>query len=103
MANKFYTFHQNNSGGSFTEPAIKLIVEASNADEAANIAIDNGVYFNGVDFGSDCPCCGDRWTDYPDESDEPEIYGLTPEEYVRSSLDKWYSSQEIPVFKIIYK
>lgn len=103
MTTKFYTFSQNNSGGSFSKPAIFLIVEASNSDEAANIAMNHGVYFNGVDGEMDCECCGDRWYDSPDVSDTPSIYGKTPEEYMKNSITSYFASDEVPLYKIIYK
>lgn len=56
----FYTYHQNNSGGFFKGPSI-VIVEADSHEEADEIAQENGVYFDGVDKGIDCECCGDRW------------------------------------------
>jgi hypothetical protein len=76
---KFYTFNQNNSGGFFEGPEY-LIVEANSATEANSIAQEYcDVYFNGVNDGIDCDCCGDRW--YPvyesDGSDVPSIYGNT--------------------------
>lgn len=73
----FYTFSQNNSGGSFKEPAEWVIVEADNAEQANSIAQQNGIYFDGVQKGTDCKCCGDRW--YPvcesEKTKIPQIYG----------------------------
>lgn len=65
MALKYYIFTQNNSGGSFDEIEGKrdLLIQAKNSEEANNIAQSLGVYFNGVEDGGDCDCCGDRW--YP--------------------------------------
>ena len=76
---KFYDYRQNNSGGAFCEPAMYVIVEAPNPEIANGVAESKGLYWNGVDEGCDCPCCGDRW--YPagcfgDEGpDEPTVYG----------------------------
>ena len=61
---KFYQFDQNNSGGSFVvddDLCHRLFIEADSADEATAIAESMGVYFDGVDDGMDCECCGDRW------------------------------------------
>jgi hypothetical protein len=61
---KFYSFRQNNSGGFFKElenGMFHLIVEANSAQEANEIAQEQGVYFNGCEDGLDCECCGDRW------------------------------------------
>jgi hypothetical protein len=89
---KFFTFYQNNSGGSFTTSDIDgicevVIIEASNADHANERAEKIGLYFNGVAYGMDCGCCGDRW--YPASEDEgkiaPLIYG-TPIEQAEESM-----------------
>ncbi len=58
----FYEYDQNNSGGNFGPPAIKVFIEANSVVEAYEIAQDKyGIYFDGVDNGMDCDCCGDRW------------------------------------------
>ena len=76
---KFYTFRQNNSGGSFDEDdnvSLYVIVEAMNADQASARAKDAGVYFNGCNDGMDCHCCGDRWyRGYSEGTASPEVYG----------------------------
>lgn len=64
---KLFCYRQNNSGGSFYEPAHKVYVEADSLDEAAEIADGVGIYFNGCDSGQDCNCCGDRWYYRADE------------------------------------
>jgi hypothetical protein len=80
----FYTFSQNNSGGHFIGP-LYVIVEAGSADEANWRATHYGpVYFNGVEAGADCECCGDRWSEQwsRDHSDDvPLIYGKPVAEY----------------------
>lgn len=61
---KLYHFRQNNSGGSFDCDLIlcqSVIIEAESAEEANAKAIQLGIYFDGVDEGGDCECCGDRW------------------------------------------
>lgn len=85
---KFYTFNQNNSGGSFDFDEEKgithfVIIEAESADAANEIAESKGVYFNGCDDGLDCDCCGDRWWPVSDRDGEtrPEIYGQHPYTY----------------------
>ena len=88
----FYCFIQNNSGGHFDrryEIGIGpyVIVEADDATEANIRAECIGLYFNGVELGSDCECCGDRW--YPiwnseAGEDSPMIYGKPIEEYKKS-------------------
>lgn len=76
----FYTYHQNNSGGSFAYDESRgianyVIVEAANSDEADARALNVGLYFDGCDQGLDCDCCGDRWySAYGDGSFFPEVY-----------------------------
>jgi len=72
----WYHFRQNNSGGSFIGPE-SIHIEAKTSLEANNIAVTVGVYFNGVEDGIDCDCCGDRWrsVDEWDGNDVPSLYG----------------------------
>ena len=78
---KWFTFHQNNSGGLFTiddTVDVSVIIQANCADEANELAQRVGIYFDGVADGCDCECCGDRWYKVFDDdqgTDEPEIYG----------------------------
>lgn len=79
---KFYTFRQNNSGGSFDhEPedgiGIVAFVEACDIVHAIARAERIGLYFDGVQDGRDCGCCGDRWnTPWSDDgTPAPELYG----------------------------
>lgn len=57
-----FEYSQNNSGGKWATgmPQV-LVVEAATVEEADAIAISKGVYFDGVEKGLDCGCCGDRW------------------------------------------
>ena len=58
---KTFTYHQNNSGGFFVGPK-SVTIEAESAEDADRIAEEEGlVYFDGVENGQDCECCGDRW------------------------------------------
>lgn len=60
----WYTFRQNNSFGNFdiTEDlTLTVFVEADDAIEANCTFEYIGGYFNGIEDGIDCPCCGDRW------------------------------------------
>jgi hypothetical protein len=91
----FYTFNQNNSGGSFKKDKYGLthivIIEANSAEEANSKAESLGIYFNGCDDERDCPCCGDRW--YPvndsDGTKMPEIYKQSPQEYTQKAMCLW--------------
>ncbi len=68
MKTKFYEFSQNNSGGGFdTDDKLchRLFIEADSNKEAISKAENLGCYWNGVDEGMDCECCGDRW--YPSD------------------------------------
>jgi len=71
---KKYTYTQNNSGGYFDEvewsghddrggvDGFNVWVLALTAVEANALAeAYAGVYFDGVQRGLDCNCCGDRW------------------------------------------
>jgi hypothetical protein len=67
---KYYEFSQNNSGGSFycnDKLCHRLIIEANNEEQAISIAESLGCYWNGVEEGQDCSCCGDRWYPYTNE------------------------------------
>lgn len=87
----FYEFNQNNSGGSFiTDDKLchRLFIEADSAEEATAKATNLGCYWDGVEAGIDCPCCGDRWSIPWNEDGEsfPKDYGVT--EF--NSVNKWY-------------
>lgn len=63
---KFFEFKQNNSGGTFDIDDNAGIgpcvwIEAIDVDDAARRAETIGIYFDGVEDGRDCDCCGDRW------------------------------------------
>lgn len=67
VATKFFEFAQNNSGGSFDIDDARGLgprvwVEACDASHANSRALGLGIYFDGVRNGSDCDCCGDRWS-----------------------------------------
>lgn len=81
----FWTYNQNNSGGSFDynlKAGIShlVIIEADSAEEADDRARDIGLYFwdyatTTMDEYGDCPCCGDRWnTAYGTGDPEPMYY-----------------------------
>lgn len=85
---RWYSFRQNNSGGSFyydDNLGIEVFIEATSTREANSRAEDLGIYFNGCSeyidddgewSGRDCPCCGDRWYEaYGDgEVEFPKIH-----------------------------
>jgi len=60
----FYMWDQNNSGGSFVvneNLSHRVVIEAKNKEEAESKASYFGIYYDGVEEGIDCKCCGDRW------------------------------------------
>ena len=79
----FFTFDQNNSGGSYVGDFQFIIIDAPHAEWANDMAADHGIYFNGCSLGWDCDCCGDRWSrvDDDDATDSPEIWGTPAAEY----------------------
>lgn len=84
----FYAFGQNNSGGYFeTSASLAHIVyiEAENWEHANKRAEDIGIYFNGVDSGQDCRCCGDRWEEMW-ELDTPIHLEKTIEEHAQERV-----------------
>ena len=96
----YFTFRQNNPGGKFelTDTIGHfVIVEAASAAEADERARRIGLYFDGVDEGRDCPCCGDRWYrmgDKPDDQfDVPTCYGVPLAEALRPGT--WDDTGEV--------
>lgn len=90
---KWYTYSQNNSGGSFVIDeyagiAHFVIVQATDAESANDAARRIGLYFNGCDSGRDCSCCGDRWSpaggwwnDDDEGTEFPMIFGAPAHEF----------------------
>lgn len=86
---EFYTFNQNNSGGSFDFDETAgithyVIVEAESVDDALDRASAIGLYFDGCSTGRDCSCCGDRWNApwEDDGTEKPSIYSTPVEDEV---------------------
>lgn len=98
----FYTFNQNNSGGSFDyNPSAGIshyvIVEADNLSEAVERAKGIGLYFNGVEDFYDCECCGDRWYEpwSDDGTETPTVYGESVDTFTGGSFGmKWIKGPE---------
>ena len=87
----FYTYNQNNSGGSFVfeKSGIShfVIVEADSAEDADSKAQAIGLYFDGE---GDCDCCGARWSQAYNGTNEPEVYGASAFDYEVSKFGiKW--------------
>jgi hypothetical protein len=85
----FFEFRQNNSGGEFDVDenlCLSIYIEAEKAEEAKEKALDLGVYFDGVENGVDCECCGDRWYESDTKLDESNIMFLS--RYDENKLDE---------------
>ena len=90
---QFYEIAQNNTGGSFiTNDTLchRLFIEASSEAEALDKAENLGCYWNGVEDGMDCPCCGNRW--YP--SSECISLNTMNKRWGGYEISKWGSGQE---------
>ncbi len=102
----FYKFDQNNGGGYFvTDENLchRLFIEADNEHEAIEKAEELGCYWDGVNRGLDCPCCGDRW-DFPDKLDSKHYAWekhSNIEEFAQSLADRY--SWTSPDIRIFYK
>lgn len=91
----FYLFVQNNSGGIYNVDAeegigINVAFEANSEEEAIERAKDV-IYFDGVEKGFDCPCCGDRWSDYIWAEAE------TIEELNKQKYESWFDDSTMYV------
>ena len=75
---RWWHYRQNNSGGSFTGPAINVYVQAETRKQANKLAKEQGLYWHGCQKGKDCSCCGDRWTkkekDWDTCTEDPRYY-----------------------------
>jgi hypothetical protein len=97
----FFTYSQNNSGGSFYYDAEQgityaVIVEAGSPDAADARAESIGLYFDGCSEGRDCDCCGDRWDKAYGKGDAtPLVYGKTPGKFATEC--PWKSECPQPV------
>lgn len=98
----FFTFRQNNSGGWFDERegkfGLAVVIEAADASEANDKAEHLGLYFDGVDAGRDCECCGDRWYPvYGSGDTEPSYYDKLLKQ---AAIETGYSAswQNLPIY-----
>jgi len=83
----YYEFRQNNSGGHFEENenvGQLVIIEASDPTEAYEKADNIGIYYDGVEKGIDCDCCGDRWSAWLSTVELPTDHYI----YIYSYVDK---------------
>lgn len=95
----YFIFFQNNSGGSFNSCRLDSdlsfinFIEAASPEDADERAMELGCYFDGVNDGRDCPCCGDRWSRADDEID---LGSKSIEEYA-TEMNKDFSWDNMPV------
>lgn len=96
----FYRFHQNNSGGRHVEDEYlcsNVYIEADSPEKANSILKSFGGYFDGVDSGFDCDCCGDRW--YPAEKwDESTLEDILDNEPQSVKLYGGWTTPDTRVF-----
>lgn len=72
----WWRYRQRNPGGGFDEEyGYTTYIHAPSASQADDIAENNGIYFDGVRYGRDCSCCGDRWSSAWDG--EPDLEDCT--------------------------
>jgi hypothetical protein len=95
--NKFYQFVQNNSGGTWAGDYYAYIIEAKDNNEADGIAESQKIYFDGVEEGIDCDCCGDRWNRSWEGSEKPTLYSKIHNENGKEYVD--WSLKSIIIYK----
>lgn len=98
----FYEFNQNNSYGRFDvneNVCHILFIEADTYEDAKDKAEELGCYWNGVDNGIDCPCCGDRWYD----GDEVDIEKYATDGYAVSATNLQHWKEKCWKYNIIEK
>lgn len=102
---EMYVYDQINSGGYFKEirktykdDMLILPVRCNSPvyNDYSNLAvadkeiIPNEVYFDGVEEGIDCPCCGDRWSRLNEWDLKEKIYIYENEDEFRKSKPEIY-------------
>lgn len=93
----YYMWSQNDTGGSFItngDLSSFVVIEAETLAQAEEKALNLGIYYDGVEDGHDCSCCGDRW--YGCDLVELED-GDTIEDYLQRNEDKysWHGTMTI--------
>jgi hypothetical protein len=110
MSTRFYTYSQNNTGGSLESDSTNgishyVIIEAVSAELANAVAKNIGIYFDGCANGVDCDCCGDRWykVDELDGKEQPTIYGDTDFVFESENVNGYIHYADGRVQGIFYK
>lgn len=101
----WYEFPQNNSGGRFiTDDKVchLIYIQAESEEEAIEKAEELGCYWDGVNKGIDCPCCGDRWSKFTPLAPE-RIYGIYKsfEEYAQEMCNI-FGDGGVPEARLFY-
>lgn len=94
---QWFEFNQNNSGGHFVvddKGCHRVWIQAPSQEDAVEQAKSLGMYFNGVEAGFDCRCCGDRWNEPWRATELPVDYGEngtfeTIEQYAQFLADRY--------------
>lgn len=99
----FYHYSQTNSFGIFDRYSDKgigpdVIIEAYSAESANKRAKKIGIYFDGVEKGIDCPCCGDRWSKAYD--DNKGTINPTINNKALDEIESGYSREEVYIHYI---
>jgi hypothetical protein len=90
----YFIYRQNNSGGSFDLPAVKVAIKADSPADADAIALENGIYFD-PEFEIDCDCCGNRWSEASEYDKFDEVPPATEWEEMFAKYD------EVPALVVI--
>lgn len=102
----FFHYHQNNSGGGMDiddNIHINIIIEAKDNLHADTLAQQIGIYFDGIEKGEDCECCGDRWSrqcSVQDGEDYPNLYGRKVTSYKKELLP--FANGKVNILGYIY-
>lgn len=96
---KFFEYIQNNSGGAYKVPALRVYIEAASAPEADERAAARGIYFDGVKNERDCKCCGDRWVRARHGTDSAPESWPSPLDVV---WDAWAKAYKVPIEIVVF-
>lgn len=106
----WYQFNQSNPSGYFiTNDKLchRLFIEAETFTEAIEKAEDLGCYWDGVRKSIDCPCCGNRWSQWNEglvdltEKAWKDISFSTIEEYAQYLAENY--GWTTPDIRLYYK
>ena len=105
----WFEYDQNNSYGKFEIDDVlchELWIEAETLEDANRQFLDMGGYFDGVEAGIDCGCCGDRWSPPYREGKFPLVWDRegtvfnTIEDYILHLVDMKWSMRNI--YRLFY-